>query len=149
MNRLALATTLGLTVVGCAHSVPSAQSVHEEDTKCALVQTLLSEPVPSQRLAEFAAEGRQVPVPVAVFVRKPEEGVLERFFGGDSPECGDPRFQVVRQLGMQGLVLYLQETPEGYAYDARRSGPDDLSMASRPQGVIRRKASGGWAIASD
>ncbi|WP_224249525.1 hypothetical protein [Hyalangium gracile] len=149
MNRLVLATTLGLAVVGCAHTTPSAQLAQEEDAKCALVRTLLSEPVPSRHMGELEAEGREAPVPVAVFVRDAEQGMLERFFVGDSPSCGDEQFHVVRQLGRQGLVLYLEETKEGYAYDARRAGPEELSMGGAPQGVVRRKAEGGWVAASD
>jgi hypothetical protein len=94
-------------------------------------------------------EGRELPVPVVVFVRKPEEGLLERFFDGDSPSCGDEQFRVVRQLSREGLVLYLQDAPEGYTYDARRAGPEDLSMAGAPQGFVRRNAQGGWVAASD
>lgn len=150
MNRLALSTTLGLALVGCAHSaVPAAQTLQQEDEKCALVRMVLSEPLPAQELAAFAGDGTEPPVPVTVFVRKPEEGLLERLFVGDSPECGDTQFRVVRQLGRQGLVVYLQETPNGYAYDARRSGPEELSMSEVTQGVVRRNPEGGWAAASD
>jgi hypothetical protein len=91
----------------------------------------------------------EVPVQVTVFMRNPEEGLLERLFEGDTPACGGPRFQVVRQLSRQGLVLYLQETPEGYAYASRRAGPEELSMGGEPQGVVRRNAQGGWASATD
>jgi hypothetical protein len=148
MNRLALATTLGLAIAGCAHSVPVAQRLQQEEEKCTLVQTLLREPVPAQRLAEFVTEGQEPPVPVVVFVRKPEEGLLERFFAGESPECGANEFQVVRQLGREGLVLYLHETQEGYSYDAQRAGPEELSMAGSPQGMIRRNGGGGWVAIS-
>lgn len=149
MNRLALAASVGLVVGGCAHSLPSSQAVQQEDAKCSLVHTLLSEPSPSRQIDEFNSEGREAPVPVAVFVSRPDEGQLERFFVGDAPDCGDARFQVVRQLGRKGLVLYLQETPDGYSYSARRSGPEELSLGGAPQGVVRRKAAGGWVAASD
>jgi hypothetical protein len=149
MNRLALATTFGLAVVGCAHAVPSSQRMQEEDARCSLVRTLLTEPGPSRELTELASEGRQLPVPVAVFVRRPEQGVLERFFSGESPDCGDTQFHVVRQLGRKGLVLYLQETQDGYSYDAQRAGPEELSMGGAPQGVVRRNAEGGWVAASN
>ena len=149
MNRLALATTLGLGLVGCAHSLPLSQSGQQEDAKCALVRTLLSEPVPAHHLLELATEGGKLPISVAVFVRKPEQEMLERFFVADSPECGDAQFQVVRQLGRPGVVLYLQETQDGYTYDSRRSGPEELSMSGKPQGTIRRGADGGWAAVSD
>ena len=149
MKRLALATGLGLTVVGCAHSVPAAQRAQEEEARCALVQTLMQEPVPAQHVEEYASEGKELPMQVAVFVRDPAEGLLERFFEGDASLCGDTRFRVVQQLGGQGLVLYLQETPEGYTYDAQRAGPEELSMGGAPQGIVRRKAEGGWAAATD
>jgi hypothetical protein len=149
MNRLALSTTLGLALVGCAHSVPVAKTLQEEQEKCALVQMVLHEPQPTQELAAFVTEGRELPVPVMVFVRNPDEGMLERFFVGESPECGDGQFQVVRNLGRQGLVVYLQETGSGYSYDARRAGPEELSMGGAPQGVVRRNPEGGWATASD
>jgi hypothetical protein len=149
MNRLALATMLGLAIAGCAHSVPAAQRLQEEEQKCALVQTLLREPAPAQLMAELATEGREPPVPVVVFVRKPEQGLLERLIAGESPECGDTGFRVVRQLGREGLVLYLQETPDGYSYDARRAGPEELSMGGTPQGAIRRNGEGGWAASSN
>jgi hypothetical protein len=152
MNRLLLAATGGLALMGCAHSAPSAPSaerLQQEDAKCSLVHTLLSEKVPAEHIHELATEGRELPVPVAVFVRHPEQGQLERFFVGDSPDCGDSEFHVVRQLGRKGLVLYLQETPDGYTYDARLAGPEDLSMGGAPQGVVRRKAEGGWVAASD
>lgn len=149
MRRLALATTLGLVAVGCAHSVPAAQRLQEEEQKCALVQTLLSEPAPAQRMEELITSGREPPVPVVVFVRKPEQGLLERFFTEESPECGDSRFRAVRQLAREGLVLYLQETEEGYSYDVHRAGPEQLSMEGKPQGVIRRNGGGGWVAVSD
>jgi len=149
MNRLTLSTTLGLALVGCAHSVPGAQRLQQEEEKCALLQMVLREPQPTQEMAAFASEGREPPVPVMVFVRKPDEGLLERFFVGESPECGDDQFRVVRQLGRQGLVVYLQENESGYSYDARRAGPEELSMAGTPQGVVRRNAGGGWVAASD
>lgn len=149
MNRLALATVLGLAIAGCGHAVPVAQRLQEEEEKCALVETLLREPVPARRLAEFASDGQEPPVPVVVFVRKPEQGLLERYFAGESPECGAPEFRVVRQLGRQGLVLYLQETQDGYLYDAQRAGPEELSMGGTPQGVIRRNGGGGWVAVSE
>jgi hypothetical protein len=149
MNRLALAGALGLAVAGCAHSVPSHERLQEEGARCALVQTLLREPVPAQLILDMTSGGRELPVPVAVFVRKPEEELLERFFVGDSPACGDTHFRVVRQLTREGLVLYLRETPDGYAYDARRAGPEDLSMVEEPQGVVRRNAKGGWVATTD
>lgn len=149
MNRLALAPVLGLALVGCAHTASSPRPFQTEAARCELVHTLLREPAVSQRLSELTNEGLELPVPVVVFMRNPEEGLLERLFEGDSPPCGDTQFQVVRQLSRPGLVLYLQEAPEGYAYDARRGGPEELSMGGTPQGIVRRNAQGGWATAAD
>lgn len=150
MNRLALSTTLGLALVGCAHSVPVAQQQQQEQQKCELVQMVLREPQPAQELAAFGNDGTEPPVPVMVFVRNPEEGLLERYFVGETPECGDSQFHVVRQLGRKGLVVYLQEAPNGgYSYDTRRAGPEELSMGGAPQGVVRRNSGGSWAAASD
>ncbi|ADO73336.1 hypothetical protein [Stigmatella aurantiaca] len=150
MNRFAVVAALGLTAVGCSHTQTASQSLPPtEDGKCLLVHTLLREPVPAQYLEELASAGLDSAVPVMVFVRKPEEGVLERFFEGDTPACSDTAFRVVRQFAQRGLVLYLQETPEGYTYDARRSGPEELSMEGAPQGIVRRAAAGGWVAATD
>ena len=149
MNRLALALVLGLALAGCAHTAPTPRPFQTEAARCELVHTLLREPAVSQRLSELTNEGSELPVPVVVFMRNPEEGLLERLFEGDSPPCGDSQFQVVRQLSRQGLVLYLQEAPEGYAYDARRGGPEELSMGGEPQGVVRRNAQGGWATVTN
>lgn len=150
MNRLALSTMLGLALVGCAHSVPVTQQLQQEQEKCALVQMVLHEPQPAQELAAFANDGTEPPIPVMVFVRKPDQGLLERYFVGESPECGDTQFRVVRQLGRKGLIVYLQEAPNGgYSYDARRAGPEELSMGGAPQGVVRRNPEGGWAAATD
>jgi len=148
MNRLALAPMLGLALVGCAHTETSSRPLQSEEARCELVQTLVREPVVSQRLAQMRNEGRELPVPVTVYLRDPEEGLLERFFESE-PSCGNEQFQVVRQLAREGLVLYLQEVPEGYSYDARRAGPEDLSIAGTPQGLVRRTAAGSWAAASD
>ena len=149
MNRLALAPVLGLALVGCAHSQAPSRPLQTAEARCELVHTLVREPLVAQRLTEMATDGRELPVPLTVFVRNPEEGRLERFFEEDLPACGDEQFRVVRQLSREGLVLYLQESPEGYAYDARRAGPEDLSIAGAPQGFVRRTAEGSWAAASD
>ena len=148
MNRLALAPMLGLALVGCAHSEVASRPFQSEEARCALVQTLVQEPVVAQRLSEMANEGRELPLPVTVYLRKPEEGLLERFFDSE-PACGSEQFRVVPQLGREGLVLYLQEVPEGYSYDARRAGPEGLSIAGTPQGLVRRTSEGSWAAASD
>jgi hypothetical protein len=139
---------LGLALVGCAHSEASSRPLQSEEARCELVHTLVREPVVSQRLAQMAKEGRELPVPVTVYLRNPDEGLLERFFESE-PSCGNEQFQAVRQLAREGLVLYLQEVPEGYSYDARRAGPEDLSIAGTPQGLVRRTAEGSWAAASD
>lgn len=150
MNRLTLAAVLGLAVAGCAHSVSSSAPSHQtEAERCELVHTLMREPAVTQQRSALESEGRELPLPVVVFVRDPEEGLLERFFAEDASACGDSQFRVVRELAREGVVLYLQETPEGYSYDVRRAGPERLSMGGEPQGAVRRNAQGGWVAATD
>jgi hypothetical protein len=147
--RLVLTAACALIFGGCTRVVAPNSRIQDEGAKCSLVHTLLAEQTPAQHLHELTAEGRQLPVPVAVFVRRPEQGLLERFFAGDTPDCGDGEFRVVRQLGRQGLVLYLQETQDGYTYDVHRAGPEELSMGGAPQGAVRRNAGGGWVATSN
>jgi len=148
MNRLALAPVLGLALVGCAHSQAPSRPLQTAEARCQLVQTLAREPVVDQRLSEMVNEGQELPVPLTVFVRNPEEGQLERLFEDDVPQCGGEQFRVVRQLAREGLVIYLHESPDGFAFDARRAGPDDLTMAGSPQGFVRRSTEGGWVASS-
>ena len=136
--------TLGLGVLGatgCAHQAPvaSLQESHAEAEKCQLVQSVLKEPGPSQVVRDIAAEGREEPTPVVVYVRRPEESMLERFFKGEEPLCGDATFKVVQENVLDAVVLYLQEVQDGYAYDARRGGPEELSLEGKPQGLVKRQ----------
>ncbi len=134
--------TLGLGLLGstgCAHKERLAVKREAEAEKCQLVQSVLKEPTPSQLVKEIASEGREEPTPVVVYVRRPEESMLERFFEGDEPLCGDGTFQVVQENVLDAVVVYLQEVQDGYAYDARRAGPEELSLEGTPQGQVKRQ----------
>ena len=126
--------------VGCAHQdrARMAERRTDEAEKCQLVQSVLKEPTPSQLVKEIASEGREEPTPVVVYVRRPEESMLERFFVGDEPLCGDGSFRVVQENVLDAVVVYLQEVQDGYAYDARRAGPEELSLEGKPQGKVKR-----------
>ncbi len=148
MKRLAITVTLGLAATGCVHTVPLAQRVQAEEGKCELVRTLLREPVPSQLVSQFHPEGYTgEPAPVMVYVRRPAESTLERFFEGTSPDCADTTFRVVQEAAVEAVVVYLEEEADGYTYDARRSSPLELSIAGKPQGTVRRSGAG-WASAA-
>ncbi|WP_164019337.1 hypothetical protein [Pyxidicoccus trucidator] len=133
--------TLGLGLLGstgCAHQAPVAVKREAEAEKCQLVRSVLKEPTPSRLVSELASEGREEPTPVVVYVRRPEESMLERFFEGDEPLCGDDTFQVVQENVLDAVVVYLQEVQDGYAYDARRAGPEQLTLEGKPQGLVKR-----------
>jgi hypothetical protein len=132
--------TLGLVAgTGCVRTVPLAVRREAETEKCQLVQSVLKEPTPSRLVQELASEGREEPTPVVVYVRRPEQSMLERFFAGDKPLCGDATFQVVQENVLDAVVVYLQEVQDGYAYDARRAGPEELSLEGTPQGQVKRQ----------
>ncbi|MCP3144756.1 hypothetical protein [Pyxidicoccus xibeiensis] len=128
-----------LGAAGCAHQAPVAVRREAEAEKCQLVQSVLKEPGPSQVVREIAAQGREEPTPVVVYVRRPEESMLERFFAGEEPLCGDATFKVVQENVLDAVVVYLQEVQDGYAYDARRAGPEDLALEGKPQGLVKRQ----------
>ncbi|AKQ65260.1 hypothetical protein A176_002172 [Myxococcus hansupus] len=133
---------LGLGVLGgtgCAHQAPLAVRQGVEAEKCELVHRLMKEPVPSQVVQQVAATGRDEPAPVVVYVRRPEQAMLERFFSGDAPSCGDATFKVVQENVLDAVVVYLQEVQDGYAYDARRASHDELSLEGKPQGMLKRR----------
>ncbi|NMO19344.1 hypothetical protein HPC49_12710 [Pyxidicoccus fallax] len=134
--------TLGLGVLGgtgCAHHKARVAEQHvEEAEKCQLVRSVLQEPEPSRLVNELASDGREEPAPVVVYVRRPEQAMLERFFRGDEPVCGDTTFKVVQENVLDAVVVYLQEVQDGYAYDARRASPQELSMDGKPQGLVKR-----------
>ncbi|QSQ24966.1 hypothetical protein JY651_08520 [Pyxidicoccus parkwayensis] len=140
-HRMAWAA-LGLGLLGsagCAHTPARVVVTHESEAeKCQLVQSVLKEPEPSQLLQEVASEGREEPAPVVVYIRRPEQSLLERFFVGDEPLCGDGTFKVVQDNVLDAVVVYLQEVQDGYAYDAHRAGPQELSMEGKPQGLVKR-----------
>jgi len=140
LHRMAwLSLGLGLLgSTGCAHQERLTVNREAEVEKCQLVQSVLKEPAPSQLVRELASEGRKAPTPVVVYVRRPEESMLERFFAGDEPLCGDGTFKVVQENVLDAVVVYLQEVQGGYAYDARRAGPEHLTLEGKPQGRVKR-----------
>ncbi|WP_163786137.1 hypothetical protein [Myxococcus vastator] len=142
---------LGLGLLGstgCAHNPARVAVTHEaEAQKCLLLQSVLKKPTPAQLVRELASERREEPTPVVVFGLRPEESMLERFFAGDEPLCGDGTFKVVQENVLDAVVVYLQEVQDGYAYDARRAGPEELSLEGKPQGLVKREGSA-WVTAS-
>ncbi|XXF80553.1 hypothetical protein P2318_12610 [Myxococcaceae bacterium GXIMD 01537] len=138
MRRIAFTVTLGLAAVGCVRTLPFTQRVQVEQGKCDLVRTLMREPVPSRLVSEFHGDTeRGEPAPVMVYLRRPQESALERFFDG-SPDCADTAFRVVQEATLDAVVVYLEAVSDGYSYDARRSNPEELTMAGVPQGTVRR-----------
>ncbi|WP_426753161.1 hypothetical protein [Myxococcus sp. Y35] len=133
---------LGLAMLsgaGCAHRARLAERQGVEVEKCELVHRLLQEPAPARVVREVVAAGRDEPAPVVVYVRRPEQAMLERFFSGDAPSCGDATFKVVQENVLDAVVVYLQEVQDGYAYDARRASHDELSLEGKPQGMLKRR----------
>jgi hypothetical protein len=147
MKQLALTVTLGLAAVGCVRTVPYAQRMQEEEGKCELVRTLMREPAPAELLSRFhGGDFDGEPAPVMVYLRRPREFALERFFEG-SPDCDDTTFRVVQGAAVDAVVVYLEAVADGYTYDARRARPEELTMAGTPQGLLRRSG-GGWVPAT-
>ncbi|MBN9686598.1 MULTISPECIES: hypothetical protein [unclassified Corallococcus] len=147
--RWALAVAgLGLLgSVGCVRTVPYAQRVEAEDEKCTLLQALMRQPEPAKAIQKFVSEGKEQRAPVVVYVRRPEEATLERFFTGDT-QCANDSFKVVQENVVDAVVVYLQEVQGGYAYDAQRSSPEHLSMDGRPQGTVRKDGAV-WVAGAD
>ncbi|MBU8899198.1 hypothetical protein DRW03_34080 [Corallococcus sp. H22C18031201] len=128
-----------LAVSGCARTLPFAPRRDVEAHKCELVQTVMHQPSPSLAAQQIVSEGRAGQVPVVVYVRHPDQSMLERFFQGE-PQCGDPTFRVVQENVVDAVVVYLQEVQGGYAYDARRASPEQLTAeAGKPQGTLKRR----------
>jgi hypothetical protein len=136
-----------LGATACVRAVPLAERVQVESEKCTLVQALMRQPAPAQAVRKYVDEGRGDKAPVVVYVRRPEEATLERFFTGE-PQCADDTFKVVQENVVDAVVVYLQEVQGGYAYDARRASPDRLSMDGRPQGTVRKDGSV-WVAGAD
>ncbi len=143
MKRLVLPALLVLAATGCMRSRASLIKLDEEAGKCELVQTLMREQVPRQLLSGLMVDGRDGPAQVLVFVRRPEQAMLERLFVGE-PSCGGPNYQVVRQSTTDAVVLFLQPQADGYIYDAQRAAPDALSLGGEAKGAVMKRDGGGW-----
>jgi hypothetical protein len=146
MKRLVLPALLALASPGCSHAPAPLAPVQDEAGKCDLVQALMREQLPQRLLGDMTEEGHSTPAQVLVFVRQPDEAVLERFFTGD-PACGGPDFKVVRDITRETLVLFLQPQGEGYVYDAQRAAPDRMSLGGEAKGAVRKRE-GVWAASS-
>lgn len=148
MKRLVLPALLALAATGCMRSRAALIKPDEEASKCELVQTLMREQVPQQLLAGLVADGRDGPSQVLVFVRRPEEAMLERLFAGDEPRCGGPNYRVVQQSTTDAVVLFLQPRVGGYIYDAVRAAPDELSLGGEAKGAVMKSEGGAWVSSS-
>ncbi len=149
MKRLVLpAALLALAATGCMRSRASLIRPEEEAGKCELVQTLMRERVPQQLLAGLAADGHDGPSQVLVFVRHPEQALLERLFMSDTPQCGGYNYKVVQQITTEAVVLYLQPRGTGYLYDAQHATPDVLSLGGEAKGAVTKDDGGAWVSSS-
>jgi hypothetical protein len=147
MKQLVLPALLALAATGCMRSRAALVDPQQEAGKCELVQTLMREPAPQQYLSNLAATGRDGPTQVLVFVRRPEQSMLERLFAGE-PNCGGYNYHVVQQSTTEALVLFLQPQGEGYAFDVQSAAPDELSLGGTPKGTVSKRDGGGWAASS-
>lgn len=148
MKRLVLPALLALAATGCMRSRASLIKPEEEASKCELVQALMRERVPQQLLAGLAADGHDGPSQVLVFVRRPEQAMLERLFAADEPQCGGSNYKVVQAITTEAVVLYLQPRGTGYIYDAQRAAPEELSLGGEAQGAVTRDDGGAWVSSS-
>ena len=148
MKRLVLSALLALAATGCMRSRAALVDPAEEAGKCELVQTLMRQPLPQEYLAQLAATGRDGLAQVLVYVRRPEQNLLERLFEGEEPRCGGLNYSVVQQSTTQALVLFLQPQGNGYAFDVQRAAPDELSLGGEPKGTVTKNDGGGWAASS-
>ncbi|MFY0566107.1 hypothetical protein ACN28E_20000 [Archangium lansingense] len=148
MKRLVLPALLALAATGCMRSRASLIKPDEEASKCELVQTLMREPVTQQLLSGLMADGREGPSQVLVFVRRPEESMLERLFAGEDPSCGGPHYKVVQQITTDAVVLFLQPRVGGYVYDVQRAAPDELSLGGEAKGAVMKSEAGTWVSSS-
>lgn len=148
MKRLALPALLALAATGCMHSPAALINPQVESGKCSLVQTLMRERLPQRILSEIAADGHDGPAQVLVFVRRPQEAMLERLFAGE-PTCGGTNYKVVQQSTTEAVVLLLEpQKGGGYAFDAQRAAPDALALEGTLHGTVTQVDGGGWAASS-
>ena len=150
MKRLVLPALLALAATGCMHALPpetaATATPEAESGKCALVQTLVREQEPQRILSGLEADGHDGPTQVLVFVRGPDEDVLERLFSGD-PACGGANFKVVREITREAMIIFLQRQGEGFVYDAQRAGPNRMSLGGPAKGAVKKRE-GIWAASS-
>jgi hypothetical protein len=146
MKRLLLPALCGLAATACVRAPPAVVDTHPESSKCELVRTLMNEPPAVRQLMQLASEGREMPAPLLVYVRRPEEGSLERFFVGE-PACADAAYTVVRDNLKPSVALFLEPTEGGYTFDVQRVGPEALSLEGAAQGRVKLEG-GAWVASS-
>jgi hypothetical protein len=143
MKRLVLPALIALAAAGCVRSSEVLVNPSEEAGKCELVQTLMRERVSQGLLSELAAQGSEGPAQVLVFVRRPDQAMLERLFQGD-PTCGGPNYKAVQDITMKAVVVFLQPQANGYVFDAQLAAPNELSLGGEPKGAVMKREGGGW-----
>ncbi|WP_146209738.1 hypothetical protein [Vitiosangium sp. GDMCC 1.1324] len=148
MKRLLLLALLALAAPGCMRSRASLIKPEEEANKCELVRALMRERVPQQILSGLSADGHDGLSQVLVFLRRPEQAMLERLFAADEPSCGGTNYKVVQQITTEAVVLFLQPRGTGYIYDAQRATPDALSLGGEAKGAMTKDDGGAWVSSS-
>jgi hypothetical protein len=143
MTRLVLPALIALAATGCVRSSETLINPSEEAGKCELVQTLMRERVSQGLLSELASQGSDGPAQVLVFVRRPDQSMLERLFQGD-PSCGGPNYKAVQDITMKAVVVFLQPQSDGYVFDAQLAAPNELSLGGEPKGAVMKRDGGGW-----
>ena len=146
MKRFLLPALCCLAATACVRSPSAVVDTQQESAKCELVRTLMNEPPAVRQLMQLASEGREMPAPLLVFVRRPEEGSLERFFVGE-PACADATYTVVRENLRPSVALFLEPTEGGYTFDVQRVGPEALSLEGTAQGRVKLQG-GSWVASS-
>jgi hypothetical protein len=146
MKRLLLPALCCLAATACVRSPSAVIDTQQEAGKCELVRTLMNEPPAVRQLMQLASEGREMPAPVLVFVRRADEGSLERFFVGE-PACADATYSVVRDNLGPSVALFLEPTEGGYTFDVQRVGPEALSLDGAAQGRVKLEG-GAWVASS-
>ena len=111
--------------------------------RCALVQAVMAEPT-SRALLEALQPRFEGPVPLAVYVRRPEEGMLERFLIQELA-CATAEFRIVARAPARALLLYLADAPQGFTFALEQGSPEDLALEGDPQGRVVRAGSG-WRV---
>ena len=146
MKRLVLPALLALAATGsgCMRSRAALINPTEETGKCELVQVLMREHVPQQLLAGLAVDGHDGPAQVLVFVRRPEQAMLERLFAATSPSAAAPTTRWCRRS--HGRRWCSTSSRGAAATSTTRSARPRTSCrwAARPRARWRKDDGGAW-----